>query len=81
MTLVEIAETWEEEANDAKDCIVEILESYMEFVDIMERTLNCYAEMPDKIELMAKTLINDRRQSWQPILDKLKSDLEKVKKE
>lgn len=65
----------------AAETVVEILESYMEFVDIMERTLNCYAEMPDKIELMAKTLINNRRQSWQPILDKVKSDLEKVKKE
>ena len=65
----------------AAETVVEILESYVEFIDIMERTLDCYAKMPDKIELMAKTLINNRRQSWKPLLDKIKSDLEKSKRQ
>lgn len=52
----------------ANDVIIEILQSYMEFVNIMEATLNCYAELPPKIETMAKTLITTRRTQWQPIL-------------
>ena len=52
----------------ANDVIIEILQSYMEFVNIMEATLNCYAELPPKIERMAKTLIATRRSQWQPIL-------------
>ena len=52
----------------ANDCIVEILQSYMEFINIMEATLNCYAELPPKIESMAKSLIVTRRNQWEPIL-------------
>ena len=67
-----IYEEWDKESQAANDCIVEILESYMEFIRIMESTLNCYAELPDKIEAMSKTLITQRRKQWQPVLDKAK---------
>ena len=67
-----IYEDWGKESQAANDCIVEILESYMEFINIMESTLNCYAELPDKIEAMSKTLIAKRRNDWKPILEKAK---------
>lgn len=67
-----IYEEWGKESQAANDCIVEILESYMEFINIMESTLNCYAELPDKIEAMSKTLIAKRRNDWKPILEKAK---------
>ncbi|MBO7730985.1 MAG: hypothetical protein J6S67_00480 [Methanobrevibacter sp.] len=60
----------------ATECLIACLESYMEFIDIMERTLNNFAEMPEKIELMSKTLIAKRRKDWNPILEKLKKDIE-----
>lgn len=74
-----IYEEWGQESQAANDCIVEILESYMEFVNIMESTLNCYAELPDKIEAMSKTLIAKRRNEWKPILQKAK-EMQKAQK-
>lgn len=74
-----IYEEWFEESDAANDCIVEILESYMEFISIMESTLNCYAELPDKIENMSKALIAKRRNEWKPILDKAK-EMQKARK-
>lgn len=61
---------WMVDQNTANDCIIEILESYMTFVTIAERTISNYAELPDKIELMFKTLVNKTRQNWLPILNK-----------
>lgn len=52
----------------ANDVLIDCLQSYMEFVDIMESTLNRYAQLPDKIKILAKTLIEKRRNDWQPIL-------------
>ena len=75
-----IYEEWEQETQAANDCIVEILESYMEFINIMESTLNCYAELPDKIEAMSKTLIAKRRNDWKPILEKVKKAQKSAKK-
>lgn len=75
-----IYEEWDQESQAANDCIVEILESYMEFIDIMESTLNCYAELPDKIEAMSKTLIAKRRNNWKPVLEKIKKAQKSAKK-
>lgn len=75
-----IYEEWDQETQAANDCIIEILESYMEFINIMESTLNCYAELPDKIEAMSKTLIAKRRNDWKPILEKVKKAQKSAKK-
>lgn len=65
-------EWWQKESRAANDCIVEILESYFEFIEIMERTL-AKCTVPEKIKPMADALIKKRRADWQPILDKSKS--------
>lgn len=65
-------EWWQKESRAANDCIVEILESYFEFIEIMERTL-AKCTVPEKIKPMADALIKKRRADWQPILDKCKS--------
>lgn len=75
-----VYEEMDSELDAANDCIVEILESYMEFINIMESTLNCYAELPDKIEAMSKTLIAKRRNDWKPILEKVKKAQKSAKK-
>ena len=75
-----IYEEMDSELDAANDCIIEILESYMEFINIMESTLNCYAELPDKIEAMSKTLIAKRRNDWKPILEKVKKAQKSAKK-
>lgn len=62
----------------ALECVHDILESYMEFVDIMERTL-AKCDVPKKIKPLADALIRQRRADWQPILDKITLDLEKNK--
>ena len=38
----ELLDIWQSESQAANDCIVEILESYMEFIDIFEKTIICY---------------------------------------
>lgn len=62
----------------ALECIVEILESYVEFIDIVEYSTN-FADMPYKIEKRLINTIKDRRKNWEPMLKKLKKDLEKPK--
>lgn len=72
MTYAEVRNNLENlicECDAANDCIVEILESYMTFVTIAERTIMNYAEMPDKIENMFKTLVSKTRNDWLPILN------------
>lgn len=71
MTLVEIADTWGEEANAANDCIVEILESYMEVLNIFEATMK-RDTIPPKIKQMALTLCKQRKEQWKPILETAK---------
>lgn len=70
MTLEELLKTWESESNAANDCIVEILSSYMEFIDIFEKTIN--TKDISKIKPLAQALINKRRQDWTPILEHAK---------
>ena len=63
------------------ETLKDVLESYMEFIDIMEKTLNDFAKMPPHIQTLSNALITKRRADWLPILYKVKSDLEKVKTE
>lgn len=70
MTLKELLDNWESESDAANDCIVEILESYMEFVDIFEKTIN--AKNIDKVKPLAKMLIHQRRSQWGELLKKAK---------
>lgn len=66
-----IYEEWDQESQAANDSIVEILESYMEFIDIMELTIKKHCDSKNTQEL-AQALIARRRTEWKPILDKAK---------
>lgn len=59
----------------AAESIVDILESYMEFVSAVEYALN-FADMPYKIEERLEKMVKERRKQWEPILKKVKTDLE-----
>lgn len=59
----------------AAENIVDILESYMEFVSAVEYALN-FADMPYKIEVRLEKMVKERRKQWEPILKKVKTDLE-----
>lgn len=62
----------------ALECIVEVLDSYIEFIDIVEYSTN-FADMPYSIEKRLIATIKDRKKAWTPMLKKLKKDLEKSK--
>lgn len=64
-----IYEEWDKESQAANDCIVEILESYFEFMDIFERTIKAQKITPT-IKVMALELVKKRRAQWEPILQK-----------
>lgn len=67
----------------ANDCIIDIVESYMEFVDIMQKTLD-KCKVPPKINILARSLIAQRRLDWMPVLDRCKKhrgDMENEKHE
>lgn len=66
-----IYEEWDKESQAANDSIVEILESYMEFIDIMELTIKKHCDSKNTQEL-AQALIARWRTEWKPILDKAK---------
>ena len=67
-----IYEEWGQESQAANDCIVEILESYMEFVDIMDKTIRQYAKLPDTINAMFTMLLSRTRNQWLPLLNQSK---------
>lgn len=67
-----IYEEWDKDAAAANDCIVEILESYMEFVDIMDKTIHQYAKLPDTINAMFTMLLSRTRNQWVPLLNQSK---------
>lgn len=66
-----IYEEWDKESQAANDCIVEILESYFEFMNIFERTIKAQKITPP-IKVMALELVKKRRAQWEPILQKAK---------
>jgi hypothetical protein len=65
-------EEMDSELDAANDCIVEILESYMEFVDIMDKTIHQYAKLPDTINAMFTMLLSRTRNQWLPVLNQSK---------
>ena len=66
-----IYEEWDKESQAANDSIVEILESYFEFMEIFERTIKAQRITPP-IKVMALELVKKRRAQWEPILQKAK---------
>lgn len=65
-----IYEEWGQESQAANDCIVEVLESYMEFIDIAHKTIN--KKNLEKYLPMFTLLVAKRRADWEPILQKAK---------
>ena len=63
----------------ANDCVIDILESYLEFVEIMDRTLKM-CNMPPKLQILADTLIAQRKNDWMPVLKIAKEHQAKEKK-
>ena len=57
------------------DLLIEVLESYMEFVDIMDKTL-VRKDLPSKLRDYARLLVVLRQGQWQPVLKKLKQEKE-----
>ena len=74
-----IYEEWGQESQAANDCIVEILESYMEFADIMDKTIRQYAKLPDTINAMFTMLLSRTRNQWLPLLNQSKKKQEAQK--
>jgi len=72
-----IYEEWFSESDAANDCIIEILESYMEFMDIAHKTLN--RKDPEKYLSMFTLLVAKRRAQWEPVLTKAK-EMQKARK-
>lgn len=58
----------------AAETTVNVLESYMEFVDIVDFYANNFAEGRPK--MLLKAMCKRRVESWLPILKQIKSDLE-----
>ena len=56
---------------DEKWAVGEVLDSYLEFIDIMEKTLE-RASLPQKYKDFAMALISVRRENWKSVRDKLK---------
>ena len=73
-----IYEEWDKESQAANDCIVEILESYMEFIDIAHKTIN--KKNLEKYLPMFTLLVAKRRADWEPILEKVKKAQKSAKK-
>lgn len=73
-----IYEEWDKESQAANDCIVEILESYMEVLNLFEATMRKDV-ISQRVRIMADTLCKQRKEQWKPILDKAKK-MQKVRK-
>lgn len=72
MTGEELVKMWAEESNAANDCIIEILESYMEFASLVLK----HAEL--RSEHILGKLTTRRIADWQPILEDAKKAKEKA---
>ncbi len=66
-----IYEEWDEESKAANDCLVEVLESYMEFIKIMEKTL-VRSDLPKDLREYSRMLVMLRKGQWGPVLDQAK---------
>lgn len=63
-----IYEEWDKESQAANDCIVEILESYMEVLNLLELTVKKTTITP-QIQALATALCKERKSKWQPVLN------------
>lgn len=59
----------DKEKENAANCIKEILESYIEFIEIVQN------DSPVVVNIVA----NKKYKDWKPMLDKVNSDLEFLK--
>lgn len=66
--VVELGMQLEQESQAANDCIVEILESYMEFIDIVQFNAKV-CDLPEQYQRQLNTLCVRRKNDWQPILE------------
>ena len=58
----------------ALETLVDTIESYVEFIHIVEYATN-FADMPYEIEKRFMKTIKERKKQWEPLLQDLKSDL------
>lgn len=69
MTVEEFVKMWTEESNAANDIIIDILESYMEFINIVDKASKVQSlRQWQKIQPIMHTLLKKHRRNWQPIL-------------
>ena len=61
--------------NITADIMIDILESYMEYVAAVEYALN-FADMPYQMEERLLKMTKQRQKDWKPILEKLRKDKE-----
>ena len=67
-TLIENSLQWKQASQAANDCIVEILDSYMEFIAIVQ--MNCEkCNVPEQFKRQMNVLCKRRQKEWQPILE------------
>lgn len=71
-TLEDAIKVWESERKAANDCIVEILESYMDFVDLMTMLINHAPKIDKHTKQHINKLLIQRKNDWQPILQHTK---------
>ncbi len=69
MTGEELVKMWGEESDAANDCIIEILESYMEFCDLVIRWQPPYSRL--------SKMATQKVKAWTPILEHAKKAKEK----
>lgn len=70
-----VYEEMDEELDAANDCIVEILESYMELLNIFEQTMKAQG-VNQNIKAMALTFCQKRKNDWQPVLNEARKKQE-----
>lgn len=62
------------------DIMIDILESYMEYVAAVEYALN-FADMPYQMEERLLKMTKQRKKDWEPVLEDLKKHLNQVHKQ
>lgn len=71
-TLIEMGLQWKQEGQAANDCIVEILNSYMEFIAIVQ--MNCEkCNVPEQFKRQMNVLCKRRQKDWSPILEEARA--------
>lgn len=82
MTLKQLLDNWASESNAANDCIIEILESYMDFVNCgrfaMLAMIDANKDDRKRIWRKFKSLAITHKGHWEPILEQAKAAKEKA---